>query len=494
MQQASLNLRNYKFRGGAEPAAYGYLKWANHETQADARTIAVPHSEVRLFLDMTRIAYRLSATTPTGIDRVELAYATRLLASNSPIPTFGVFTAPFFSGVLRQDLLDELFHRIKSTWRLDVAASDDVVYNDVATYLERAPSGELSAAWQRRFRDLGRLARIHSNMKYPIWDLVRAPTRLKRRVLRSSGGRVGYINTSHNQLDTPRLFNWARDAGLPITFFVHDTIPIDYPEFVAKSSAGRHERRLQTVSDLASLVIVNSETTKTNLTKYLAARGLRQPETKVLPLGIAEAYLSRCPGRAPPNIRRGHPYFATISTIEPRKNLLFLFAVWRQLLRELGPNTPRLVVIGARGWECENIVDALERSRELGPYLVEVSDLSDAGVAEIVRGACGVLQPSYIEGFGLPVAEALTLGKPVVCSDIAAHREVGGSYALFIDPTDGRNWLDAIRQLTNEQSELAQRAGAQAKSYAPLDWSTHVDKALQIITTQMTSTAVDERR
>jgi glycosyltransferase involved in cell wall biosynthesis len=211
-------------------------------------------------------------------------------------------------------------------------------------------------------------------------------------------------------------------------------------------------------------------------------------------LGIAEAYLSRSPGRASPTIRRGHPYFATISTIEPRKNLLFLFAVWRQLLRELGPNTPRLVVIGARGWECENIVDALERSRELGPYLVEVSDLSDAGVAEIVRGARGVLQPSYIEGFGLPVAEALTLGKPVVCSDIAAHREVGGSYALFIDPTDGRRWLDAIRQLTDEQSELAQRSCARAKSYVPLDWSTHVDKALQIITTQMTSTAVDEGR
>ena len=97
------------------------------------------------------------------------------------------------------------------------------------------------------------------------------------------------------------------------------------------------------------------------------------------------------------------------------------------------------MVVGHRGWENENVIDVLDRSRGLAPFLVEASGLSDAGLASLIRGATAVVAPSSVEGFGLPVAEALSLGVPVIASDIAAHREVGGRRATF--STRLTDWL-----------------------------------------------------
>ena len=96
-----------------------------------------------------------------------------------------------------------------------------------------------------------------------------------------------------------------------------------------------------------------------------------------------------------------------------------------------GASSPRLVLVGHRGWENENVIDVLERSRGLAPFLVEASGLSDAGLASLVRGATAVVGPSSVEGFGLPVAEALSLGVPVIASDISAHKEVGGRWTTL---------------------------------------------------------------
>ncbi len=65
--------------------------------------------------------------------------------------------------------------------------------------------------------------------------------------------------------------------------------------------------------------------------------------------------------------------------------------------------------------------------------------------------------PSFAEGFGLPIVEALALGTPVIASDLAAHREAGGSYVTYLHPIDGLGWLSAIRTHVTEQAVLRQR-------------------------------------
>jgi len=436
---------------------------------------------MKLFLDITRIAYRLTGTTPTGIDRVEFAYAERILRDEAYRDSVCVFTAPFFTGALRRDLMQNVLDRIELAWRVGMSAEDDRIYCELRSHL-RTPIGP-GAPSRRRFRDANRFKHLRTHLIYPLRDLARSPVRLARWRKRVSGEHPIYLNTSHNQLETPQRLAWAAAPQTRSAFFIHDTIPIDYPEFVAPVSLGRHERRMETVSAMASLMIVNSATTQRHLEAHLSRSRLRVPPCVVVPLGVAQTFITVRDEqlKSSPNEACGHPYFVSLSTIEPRKNLLFLFAVWRRLAERLGADTPRLVIAGQRGWENENIADVLERSRDLAPFLVEVSDLCDDALARLLAGARGLLQPSSIEGFGLPVVEGLTVGTPVIASDIAAHREVAGGFADLIDPLDGPAWLRAIEALTDLSTGTADSRRRANADYVPLSWQGHVERALAAI-------------
>ena len=139
------------------------------------------------------------------------------------------------------------------------------------------------------------------------------------------------------------------------------------------------------------------------------------------------------------------------------------------------------MLVGHRGWENENVIDVLDRSRGLAPFLIEASGLSDAGLASLVRGATAVVAPSSVEGFGLPVAEALSLGIPVIASDIPAHREVGGSWATFIDPIDGLTWVRTLRDFVEAGSQQRAKAAEVVQNYRPMTLAAHVVHATAFV-------------
>jgi glycosyltransferase involved in cell wall biosynthesis len=138
------------------------------------------------------------------------------------------------------------------------------------------------------------------------------------------------------------------------------------------------------------------------------------------------------------------PYFVCVGTIEARKNHLLLLNLWRQLAEELGAAAPRLVLIGQRGWETESAIDMLERCPALRGVVLERTNVPDDEAARLVRGARALLLPSFAEGFGFPLVEALALGIPVLCSNLAAFRENGGDVPEYLDPLDGLGWRSAV--------------------------------------------------
>jgi glycosyltransferase involved in cell wall biosynthesis len=178
------------------------------------------------------------------------------------------------------------------------------------------------------------------------------------------------------------------------------------------------------------------------------------------------------------------PHFVVLGTIEPRKNHLLLLNLWGRLATTT-ERPPRLIVIGARGWENEQVVDMLERSRRLRGVVDENNRASDSQVKFQLRNARALLLPSFVEGFGLPIAEALALGVPVICSDIPAFREVGGDVPDYLDPLDLPAWLAAVTDYSRPDSV---RRAAQIERLAhwqtPL-WSDHfaiVERVLDEVT------------
>lgn len=281
-----------------------------------------------------------------------------------------------------------------------------------------------------------------------------------------------YLLVSHRHLHKhSALAQAVRRSGVAFVPLIHDLIPMEFPEYGRPGEAARHRCRLDTVVRLADGVIVNSAATRTALAAYLPAG---RP-VLVAPLGVSPP----APGPAP--IVGGRPYFLCVGTIEPRKNHLLLLHLWRRLIAEHGETAPRLLIVGQRGWENENVVDLLDRCTALRGHVTELGTVSDTRLTALLRSARALLMPSFAEGFGLPVAEALAHGTPVLCSDLPALREAGGSVPEYLDPLDTPAWGAAVMDYAINGSP---RRDAQIKRlpyWGGTTWDIHMGSVLDFL-------------
>jgi len=422
---------------------------------------------MRLFLDITRIATRIIRATPTGIDRTEFAYARHILFDRPDIETTPVLTTPWFSGAITASLARKVLAQVETSWQAPATVADDVAFQQLLPALHQKP--DTSRTQTIRIQGRAPAQVVRQGIMFPIAELASAPARLHATLKALDGTPAAYLHTSHTQLEHTKRFRWTAGKVKPV-FFLHDVIPIDYPEYCSPGAAPRHLGRLKTVSDLADLILVNSRYTADRTRHWLQRLGWREPRIEVVPLGVEDAFL-QTNQTPPPKVER--PYFVYVGTIEPRKNLAFLLAVWRQLAAQCGEATPRLLLVGRRGWENESVVDLLERSAQLAPWVIEVSGLTDQGLINVLRGASGLVSPSYVEGFGLPLVEASAVGTPLIVSDIPAHREVAGQGATFVDPNDGPAWIKALQAHASHP-----RPAASVQHQAIKTWPQHVTEAL----------------
>lgn len=299
----------------------------------------------------------------------------------------------------------------------------------------------------------------------------------------------------HRQMALRRALSRAGSRFLPM---VHDLIPLTHPEYVRPPETARHRLRMKTIAALADSVLVNSAATARALADYLP----RDVAVGVVPLGTGFTQAAGGPVRA---TRRGNcadsggadipvtqrtgtgpircpqPYFVTVGTIEPRKNHLLLLNIWRRMVAQNPDHTPVLVIAGRRGWENENIIDLLDRCPALRHHVVEYNNVPDAILPELIGGARALLMPSFAEGFGLPVAEALTLGTPVLCSDIAALRETGGGVPDYLDPLDALAWYAAILDYADPLSRRRSAQLMRMTDWRPRGWAEHVAAAVDFL-------------
>ena len=387
-------------------------------------------------LDLSRLLSRAGRGTPTGIDRVELAYAEHL-AGNGGAACFTALTASGRLALLPQQAAEQLIAATGAAWRgmLD-APSHDKHVRQIARQVRLA----LLASRERAL-----LSRLRSTKALPVYLLV-----------------------SHHHLERQNLVARLKErSAARFICLIHDLIPIEFPEYAKPGQAEHHLRRIETAARLADAVIVNSAVTRDSLQPHLDRAG-RRPPVLVAPFG-ADLPAAASGGDAP----FGRPYFVYVSTIEARKNHLLLLNLWRWLATDLGDRAPLLVLVGQRGWETENVVDMLERCPALRGAVIEHNSLPDAEMVRLVKGARALLLPSFAEGFGFPLIEGLELGVPALCSDIPALRETGGSVPEFLNPLDGPGWRAAVLDYALSRSP---RRDAQLKRLAdwqPPRWEDH---------------------
>lgn len=276
-----------------------------------------------------------------------------------------------------------------------------------------------------------------------------------------------FFNTGHNGLEKPAYAQFLHRTVLKPLYFVHDLIPVTHPEYCRPGETGRHEIRMDTMLRTGHGVIANSAATLADFAAHAQAKGLPLPATTVALLAPA-----RLPVAAPKPALDA-PYFVMLGTIEPRKNHWLILQLWRQLIERLGDSAPRLVIVGQRGWLCQNVVDLLERCEVLKGFVFEKPGCSDAELASWLQHSQALLFPSFAEGYGMPLAEALAAGVPVIASDLPAFREIAGDIPEYAEPLDGRRWAELVVQYAQPQSPMRRSQLQRMAGLALPTWDAH---------------------
>jgi alpha-1,3-rhamnosyl/mannosyltransferase len=164
------------------------------------------------------------------------------------------------------------------------------------------------------------------------------------------------------------------------------------------------------------------------------------------------------------------PYVLNVDTLEPRKNLPVLLDAVADL-----PDID-FVHCGGIGWGVDEVV-----RRASGMPSVKLRGyVPDSELGSLFRGALAAVFPSIYEGFHLPPLDAVSVGCPVIASDIPVHREVLGEAAVFVPPHDGRAWAAAISSLRDDPARRAQLAEAGRQRARRFTWEASARALLQV--------------
>lgn len=395
-------------------------------------------NDLHVVLDISRLLSSAFRGYPSGIDRVEFAYARRWrqapeaacsFSAQTPWGGFALVPRPVALG-----LLDALGGALTE--------------------------GVAGGPWHRaaRLRAVALHARLASGA---------GQSSLMRRIRERPGSL--FLLVSHKSLEQGAPIQALKEAGAKFVPLIHDLIPISHPEFNRPKQSRAHHRRMLVAASLADAVIVNSAATGAALAHHLMQLGRPPPHIAVAPLGFDLPP----PESIPPAPRPETPYFVMLGTIEPRKNHLMMLALWRDLAETIGPGAPRLIIMGRRGWESETVIRILERRAGFGGLVEERGTVGDGVIASVLSGARALLFPSFAEGYGIPLVEALSLGVPAICSDIPALVEVGAGVPEHLHPLDGAAWRRAVLDYASDRSRARAAQLQRLQGWVRPEWAAH---------------------
>lgn len=367
---------------------------------------------------------------------------------------------------------------------------------DVTRLLSRGMQGRLptgvdrvSLEYVRHFREkaralvrfAGRWITLERDVSHQIFGALLGPDEELKLLVRvcvgkayllgwSQAGRHLLLNTGHSGLEQPGYAEQLRRRCAQSIFFLHDLIPITHPEYCRAGEGDKHLQRLSTMLTLGRGIVVNSRETQNVLEDFSKRMARVLPPCVVAPLAPCAI------PRSVPKRPMLQPYFVMLGTIEPRKNHLMLLQIWRQLVDDLGEAAPRLVIIGHRGWDCEQVVDLLERCAALRSHVIELNECKDADLTNWLSFSQALLFPSFAEGFGMPIVEALALGVPVIASDLRVFREVAQNVPDYLNPLDGLAWRTYILDYSQPKGPLREAQFVRLQGFVAPSWSQHFDK------------------
>ncbi len=253
---------------------------------------------------------------------------------------------------------------------------------------------------------------------------------------------------------------------VPQVLVIHDLAFIHHPKFIPTIHRFFYKRYTPLFLKKAAVIATVSEFSKKDIVDQYhvdeqkiinvssAAKTIFQPVEWDEKEAIKTEYADGC------------EYFVFVGGIHPRKNLLNLLKAF-SLFKKRQRSNMKLLIAGRLAWDYDKITEKIE-TYKFRQDVKLLGYMSEAALAKLVAAAYALVFPSYFEGFGVPILEAMQSHVPVITSNTSSMPEIGVAAALYADPTDAADIADQMKRIfTNEnmRSQLVEKGKVVAAKY-----------------------------
>lgn len=265
---------------------------------------------------------------------------------------------------------------------------------------------------------------------------------------------------------------------IPTIATIYDMTPALFPEFHFARNISFHNKRNKFIAKKSRLVITLSENSKQDIISLL---GIPSRKIRVI-YGAANSSLKPISNKTyigkvlnKYHLRESN-YVLFMGSLEPRKNVEGILEAF-SLIRNKIISSFQIVLIGQKAWGWTGIKKTIKRLN-LDSQVVVTGYVPSEDLPVIINGARMLAYPSFYEGFGLPVLEAMSCGTPVITSNTSSLPEVVGKYGHMVDPKDYATLSQYMLKIINNQkfyNLLSKKALERSKAFS---WKAAAEKTL----------------
>jgi alpha-1,3-rhamnosyl/mannosyltransferase len=268
-------------------------------------------------------------------------------------------------------------------------------------------------------------------------------------------------------------------VSVPIVFTCYDLIPIVYPEYFSPFQRAVYRIAHLIATRVSSRIIAISESTKSDLIRAFA---VDEQKIVAIPLAADTRFTPQTASAiAEIRARYGlpHQYCLYVGTNKPHKNLLGLLRAWKLLCDRRALEGYSLVIAGP--WDARYPeARAFTSTSGLDQSVTFVGEVAEDHLPALYSGSALFIQPSFYEGFGLPVIEAMACGASVACSNTSSLPEVVGDAAYLFNPTDLESMATTIGEvISNSRNRYALKERG-LRQAARFSWAQTASRTVQV--------------
>jgi len=266
---------------------------------------------------------------------------------------------------------------------------------------------------------------------------------------------------------------------IPQLMVVHDLAFLHFPAFISWHQRWYYQRFTPKFLQKAKQIVTVSEFSKQDIllhypvqaNKLSVVHGAAREGFDPLDWGSRDATKA--------SYADGREYFLFVGGVHPRKNLMNLLKAF-SLFKKWQHSNMKLLIVGRLAWQYSDIIEKL-KSYKYREDVVMLNYVSDHTLTQLTASAYALVYPSFFEGFGLPILEAMKSGVPVITSNTSSMPEIAGDAALFASPDDPDAIAKQLLLIYKDESAREKLVEAGKLRAAGFSWEATANKFWEAI-------------